>query len=216
MEQRGRDVPGWILAGGALLCFAYIAVQVYLSLKAGTEPAFDDCVRHWIYARRTPLLNGFFTAVTYLGNWQTITLLAVVLLAVPGSRKKIGLPFAVTSIASTLLYKLVKSAFQRPRPELAVRLIEQGGWSFPSGHSMNCIVCYGMLIYLIRRYCPNRRLADFLTAALSLLIFLIGFSRIYVGVHFPTDVLAGWSLGLSFLTAAVIIFEKIRGKEKWQ
>ena len=76
---------------------------------------------------------------------------------------------------------------------------------------MNCLVIYGMLIYLTRRYCRNKRIANIITAVLSLLILAIGCSRVYVGVHFPTDILGGWSLGIAVLTAAIIIFERIRG-----
>lgn len=199
----------WIVIGGALLCFAYLAFRI----SSGTEPAFDIAIRNWVYDHRTPFLNGIFIPVTYMGNWQTIVILGAGLLLVPATRKNIGVPFAVISLSSTVVYKLIKSLFMRPRPELAVRLIEQGGWSFPSGHSMNCIVCYGLLIYLVRRYCKNRRAANGLTALFSLLIGLIGISRVYVGVHFPTDVLGGWSLGAAFLMAAIMILEKLRGKD---
>ena len=147
-------------------------------------------------------------AVTYLGNWQTVVTVGAVLLVLPRTRRRYGLPFVGFSAASTVLYRIMKAVFARPRPELAVRLIEESGWSFPSGHSMNCIVCYGILIYLLRRHCQDRRLANALTILLSLLILSIGCSRVYVGVHYPTDILGGWSLGLAFLLAATLICEK--------
>lgn len=208
-QQRGKrkNFYRWFIIGGALLCFACIAYWI-----SSSETIYADTViREWVYSLRSSLLNGVFITITYMGNWQTITVLALILLIVPKTRRKIGIPFAVISLASTGIYKLVKEIFQRPRPELAARLIEQGGYSFPSGHSMNCIVCYGILIYLIRRYCTDKKTADILTGFLSLLIFLIGFSRVYVGVHFPTDILGGWSLGLAFLFICIIIFERIRG-----
>lgn len=196
------------IIGGALLCFAYLACLV----TVGNPKPFDDAVRYWAYGHRGPMLNTILITITYLGNWQSITLLGLGLLFFSKTRKDIGLPFAVVSLSSTVLYKLVKSAFARPRPELSVRLIEQGGFSFPSGHSMNGIVCFGILIYLIRRYCKNKRLANLLTVLLGLLIFMIGLSRVYVGVHYPTDILAGWSLGAAYLTISIIILEKIGGK----
>lgn len=208
MKQRKRkNICRLLIVGGALLCFACIAYWI----STVDAPALDTAIRQQVYGLRSGLLNTVFIPITYMGNWQTITVLALVLLLLPGTRREIGVPFAVISIASTAVYKLVKEIFHRPRPELAVRLIEQGGYSFPSGHSMNCIVCYGILIYLIRRYCTNRRVADCLTVLLGLLIFLIGFSRIYVGVHFPTDVLGGWSLGLAFLLTCIMILERIKG-----
>lgn len=76
---------------------------------------------------------------------------------------------------------------------------------------MNCLVCYGFLIYLINIHCKNRKLARILTILLTLQIICIGLSRVYVGVHFPTDILGGWSLGLAFLTVSIIIYERVRG-----
>lgn len=196
-----------VMIGGALLCFAYLA---YLITSQETL-AFDTVIREWVYARRSPGLNAVLIAITYMGNWQSIVFLGMVLLLYKGTRREIGVPFAVISLCSTILYKAVKSFFARPRPDLSVRIIEQGGYSFPSGHSMNGIVCFGILIYLVRRYCKNRKVANLLTVLLSLLIIVIGCSRVYVGVHFPSDILAGWSLGAAFLCSAIIVLERIRG-----
>ena len=210
--QNGKLFPKIIIITGALICFGFIALRVSEMLSTGGTIPFDETVRHWVYDHRSPLASAIFIPVTYMGNWQTITILAAILLAIPATRRKIGLPLSVISLSSTVIYKLVKGFFQRPRPEMEVRLIPQGGYSFPSGHSMNCIVCFGILIYLIRRYCPNRTATNVLTVLLSLLIIGIGTSRVYVGVHFPTDVLGGWSLGLAFLFTSIIILEKIRGE----
>ena len=195
--------------GTALICFGFIASQIV----ENPVISFDETIRYWVYENRSPLLSSIFIPITYMGNWQTITVLAAILLAMPGTRRNMGLPFAVVSLSSTVVYKVVKGIFERPRPELEVRLIPQGGFSFPSGHSMNCIVCFGILIYLIRRYCKNRKIANILTVLLTLLIIGIGTSRVYVGVHFPTDVLGGWSLGLAFLMGAILILEKTRGEK---
>ena len=193
----------------ALIIFGVIASQIVQNPVI----SFDETVRYWVYENRRPWLSAVFIPVTYMGNWQTITVLAAILLAMPKTRWNIGLPFAIVSLSSTVVYKVVKGIFERPRPELEVRLISQGGFSFPSGHSMNCIVCFGILIYLIRRYCKNSKAANLLTVLLVLLIIGIGTSRVYVGVHFPTDVLGGWSLGLAFLMGAILILEKIRGEK---
>lgn len=208
-KNRKKNYIRWTIMGCALICFGLIASQV----MQNPVVAFDENLRYWVYEQRSPFFNAIFIPVTYMGNWQTITILAAILLALPRTRRDIGLPFAVISLSSTVVYKVVKGLFQRPRPELDVRLIPQGGFSFPSGHSMNCIVCFGILIYLIRRYCPNRKAADILTVVLAVLILGIGTSRVYVGVHFPTDILGGWSLGLAFLMGSILILEKIRGEK---
>lgn len=208
-RNQKKNYIRWTIIGCALICFGLIASQVV------SNPVifFDENLRHWVYEQRSPVLSAIFIPVTYMGNWQTITILAAILLAVPKTRRNIGLPFAVISLSSTVVYKAVKGIFQRPRPEMEVRLVPQDGFSFPSGHSMNCIVCFGILIYLIRRYCKNRKTANILTGLLTLLIMGIGTSRVYVGVHFPTDVLGGWSLGLAFLMGSILILEKIRGEK---
>lgn len=211
MERIDREkfILRSVTIGGALICFAYLAYMI----STYDVLAFDTTIREWAYSQRNAVLNRILICITYMGNWQTIVTLGLVLLIYPATRKKIGLPFAITAASSTIIYKVAKSAFQRPRPDLSVRIIEESGYSFPSGHSMNCIVIYGILIYLIRRYCKDRRIANVLTIILSLLIIAIGCSRVYVGVHFPTDILGGWSLGIAVLTTAIIIIERIRGEE---
>lgn len=208
-EKNQKTYIRWTIIGCALIFFGFIASQIVQNPVI----SFDETLRYWVYEQRSPLLSAIFIPITYMGNWQTITVLAAILLAIPKTRGDIGLPFAVISLSSTVVYKVVKGIFERPRPELDVRLIPQGGFSFPSGHSMNCIVCFGILIYLIRRYCPNCRIANILTVLLAILIIGIGTSRVYVGVHFPTDVLGGWSLGLAFLMGSILILEKIRGEK---
>jgi len=207
-RNQKKNYIRWTILGCGLICFGLIASQVVQNPVI----SFDETIRYWVYEQRSPLLSAIFIPVTYMGNWQTITVLAAVLLAIPKTRRDIGLPFAVISLSSTVVYKVVKGIFERPRPELDVRLIPQGGFSFPSGHSMNCIVCFGILIYLIRKHCPNRKIANVLTVLLVLLIVGIGSSRVYVGVHFPTDVLGGWSLGLAFLMGSILVLEKVQGE----
>lgn len=198
----------YLIAAFGLAIFTYIAYIV----STQDVIVFDTVIREKVYDLRSTVLNFIFIPITYLGNWQSITILALLLLFFSKTRKNIGIPFVIISISSTIIYKIVKSIFRRPRPDKVFHMIEQGGFSFPSGHSMNCIVCYGILIYLVRRYVKNKKLANSITVLLSILIICIGFSRIYVGVHFPTDVIGGWSLGITVLCISIIILEKIRGK----
>ena len=172
LNSTNRKYTRIIIIGGAFVCFAYLAYMV----TTCEVLAFDTVIRQWAYGLRNPVLNVFFITITYLGNWQTITAIGLILLLVKQTRRNIGLPFAAVSLSSTLVYKIVKSIFARPRPEFSVRIIEQGGFSFPSGHSMNGLVCFGILIYLIRRYCKNKKTADILTVLLSVLIIAIGCS----------------------------------------
>ena len=193
----------------SLAVFSIIAVNV----AAHRFLDFDTVIREWVYSKRNSVLSSIIIPVTYSGNVEMVVRIGVILILWKTTRKNYGFPFTIVALSSSVTYKLIKSVFKRPRPDVAVHLIKQGGYSFPSGHSMNCLVCYGFLIYLINRHCKNRKLARVLSVLLTIQIICIGLSRVYVGVHFPTDVLGGWSLGIAFLTVAVIIYERIRGKE---
>lgn len=119
--------------------------------------------------------------------------------------------FALSLPCSEYIYSFFKSLIERPRPPIDLRLIEVGKYSFPSGHSTLSMVTYGLLIYFVCKYVQNRILKGILITILSLLIISIGFTRVWLGVHFPTDVIGGFALGLCivFLCIWVLEFFKI-------
>lgn len=160
---------------------------------------FDTVIREYIYGLRSEGLTFFFTMVTYLGNWNTLTLICCLFLLVPSVRMSFGIPLSAAAILASLIQKALKVSFHRARPDLTLHLINQGGYSFPSGHSFSVLIFYGMIIFLCRQNIKDRKAVNLITFLLSCLIILIGFSRIYLGVHYPTDVLGGWSLGLCVL-----------------
>lgn len=176
--------------------------------------AFDSVICEYLYSIRTDGLTTFLTAVTYLGNWETITTISLIFLIVPYTRLRFGAPAASAAIIASLVQKILKLSFHRARPDLSLHLISQGGYSFPSGHSFSVLIFYGMLIFLSRKYIKTRTAANLITILLVCLIALIGFSRIYLGVHFPTDVLGGWSLGLCLLMILISSVEFLRNKRK--
>ena len=104
----------------------------------------------------------------------------------------------INLIIVTLLNQGMKFILQRPRPT-EYRIIEETGYSFPSGHSMVSMAFYGLLIYLIYKHIENKYLKWLLISILSLLIVLIGFSRIYLGVHYVGDVIAGFLFSIAYL-----------------
>ena len=107
----------------------------------------------------------------------------------------------------TILNQLLKRLLQRPRPT-EFRIIEETGYSFPSGHSMVSMAFYGYLIYLIYRFVKNKYLKWISIVLLSLLICLIGISRIYLGVHYTSDVLGGFLISISYLVIYISAFNK--------
>lgn len=185
-----------------LFCSAFLlfCVITFFVMRDGVTP-LDQALCSRIYAMRTETLTAVLKAITYLGNWQTVTLICIALLFFQKTRRHFGVPLATSCITSTLLYEVLKRIFQRPRPDLSLHLITQGGYSFPSGHSMTGLVFYGLLIVLLWHHVRNPKARAVFTAGFTLLFLTIGFSRVYLGVHYPTDVLGGWSLGLCILLA---------------
>lgn len=188
----------------AVLLFAALLFCVLADHTSG----FDDPVRSFFYNLRCDALTPAVKAVTYMGNWQSITALCIALLLIKPTRITYGIPVSAGAIFVTVLNKLIKTAVQRPRPDDVVHLISEGGFSFPSGHSITSMFVFGLLIFLVRSNVRNKTAANVLTAVLSIPMILIGLSRIYLGVHYPTDVLAGWCLGIA-VTAAVIGIKRI-------
>ena len=193
-----------ILMIGGLAGFLIIACVVV----GGGELAFDTVIREWFYSLRNDVLTPILKVLTYMGNWQSITILCILLLFFRKTRVRYGIPVSVGAITVTALNKVIKIIFKRPRPDVSLHLIDQGGYSFTSGHSITSMVVFGMLIYLVRRYVKDRKKANLLTVLLAIPWIFIGLSRIYMGVHFPTDVLGGWCLGLAILMVLIAMEER--------
>ncbi len=105
---------------------------------------------------------------------------------------------------------LLKAAFDRPRPELVPHLMRAYFSSFPSGHSMMSAVVYGTLGSLLSSLVTRRRLKFYFLAVAALVAGLVGVSRVYLGVHYPTDVLAGWSAGLAWSTLCWLLSRRLK------
>ena len=153
-----------------------------------------------------------FAALTHLGDTATLTGLCIglaVALVVAGHH---GLALGwVTAVAGNgLLNQALKNHFGRVRPLQPDALFSAQGLSFPSGHSSGAVVAYGMLAYLALRLLPPRWHLVMVLAALAL-IFTVGTSRVWLGVHFASDVLAGFASGTAWLALCVTSMELLRG-----
>lgn len=150
----------------------------------------------------------FFLLVTYLGSWPIVMSLgAVVFIILFLLIEKRQALFFVSSVAITAgVYSILKLIIHRSRPDIGYSLIPSNGFSFPSGHATMSIVFYGLLGYLIYRICKKWWQKLLVVTAASATVFLIGFSRMYLGVHWPSDILAGWAVGLSILIFAITLF----------
>lgn len=217
----GRHVRGFYAAVGAFLLiglvlalagtavFALLAEQV---MEGGTQ-RFDNAVLLWMNEHANPRLDIVAMEVTSLGSgvvtWMIVAVSSVFLWT---SRHRYSvLLLWVAVVGGSALNATLKGIFERPRPELFPwRVPHAGQSSFPSGHSMGAMVMYATLAYLVARLesTPALRRLTFVFAAI--LVSLIGASRMYLGVHYPSDVLGGFVIGLAWATFCALGIEAIR------
>lgn len=183
----------WILLSILIVIFVMIAREVFKSqLFVSDFVIYDFLIEH-----RNPFFTEFFKAITHLGG--AIFLIIVTILCVifvKNNKYKCVIPINLGVIV--LLNLVLKNFFERPRPN-NLRIIEETGFSFPSGHSMASMAFYGYLAYLVFKNVKNKKIRNVLCVLLGLLIFLIGFSRIYLGVHYASDVIAGFCFSMAYL-----------------
>lgn len=217
----GEHVRGFHAAVGALLvgalavivaCVGFFALLADEVMEGGTQK-FDDSVLLWMNSHASPMLTGFALDVTALGAGTVVWLVVIVAsvyLWVSKHRWSAALLW-VSILGSGLINATMKLFFNRPRPQLFPWRVPYAGLSsFPSGHSMTSMVCYATLAYLITRLEPNRFLRRFTFGLAALMIVMIGLSRLYLGVHYPTDVLAGFTMGLAWASFSALGLEAIR------
>ena len=195
-------------------CVFTVSIAVFFMMlflvQSGKAAAFDDAVRFFFYDMRSGALTSAAKAMTYLGNWQSVTVLCIILLIIKPTRIRYGIPVSAGAISVTVINKIIKNLVQRERPDQIYHLIKQGGYSFPSGHSITSMFVFGMLIYLVRVNVQNRKAANVLTVIIAVPMVCIGLSRIYLGVHYPSDVLAGWALGIAVMMVVIEIADRLR------
>ena len=177
--------------------------------------AVDLTVQQWFLGIRNGFLNVAVTLLTHTTDTITIVILCALLILspIPG-RMKYGLPVTLTALGDMAVYKTMKHIFLRQRPDVMYHLVEQGGYSFPSGHSATSVAVYGLLFYLIRKYCKNSLAKNVLSGICLFLAVGVGPSRLYVGVHWFTDVLAGWCIGGIAALTAIVILEKLEERHE--
>lgn len=150
-----------------------------------------------------------FTALGGVSVLTLITLVAVAFLGLQGKRRA-ALFVLLAVIGGLVLSSLLKIGFDRPRPELVPHGTMVNTASFPSGHSMMSAVAYLTLGALLARVQPKRRLKVFLMSVACLLTLVVGVSRVYLGVHWPTDVLAGWAAGAAWASLCWMVAMRLQ------
>ena len=156
---------------------------------------------------RNNLFTVIFKFITNLGGAYCLITIAI-LCAIFVKSKKIAFAIPINLFLTTMLNLFLKNIVERPRP-IGYRLIDETGYSFPSGHSMISAAFYGLIIYFIWKNVKNKNLKYISCILLSLLIVLIGISRIYLGVHYASDVLGGFTISIVYLIIFTSTFKAI-------
>lgn len=183
-----------------LIMFVCIIILLFLiedvmdkDIMTFDETGYSIVSKYLITDTLTPIAK----IITFFGSAYWLIGLSIFLLLII-KNKKIGISISINLGLAALTNFLLKQILQRPRP-IGHRIINESGYSLPSGHSMVSMAFYGFLIYLVYKRIENKHLKSFLIALLLVLIINIGISRIYLGVHYTSDVIAGFLVAISYL-----------------
>lgn len=199
------------LAGaiGALVFFSWLASE----LLEGETGAFDETVRTFVHNQASPILTTIMQLVSWLGSvmWLIVLGVCVTVAFVLVKRWRDVALFIITMVGGIALNITLKLSFGRARPDTFFETPQPSSYSFPSGHALLSLCFYGALAVIITHRLRSRTARLLIWTAAALLVVLIGFSRIYLGVHYPTDVLASYAVALSWVVV-VFAFDHLHRK----
>ncbi|GAB3540634.1 phosphatidylglycerophosphatase PgpB [Pontibacter brevis] len=196
----------WAAFFACLLLFLFMANEVFVQRDTALDEAMFRFADRHTSLRNTQIMIAisFFASAEYL---MVVPPLVVLVFSFFKGMRWFALKVLLIAMSSSILNQVMKRLFERPRPEVA--LLEQSGLSFPSGHAMIGGAFYGVLIYVVWRTVHHRFWRWLLTLFLTLLILLIGYSRIYLKVHYATDVLAGYAMGILWLLLSIYFMRRL-------
>lgn len=190
-----------------------IILLITSKVIVGKELYIDKLAYHlFIEKLRNDKLTTFMKLATKLSNPEVMIVIAIIsiLFCIKLIKnKKLSLGIILNLAGITIINQILKFIFRRERPT-GYRLIEMSGYSFPSGHAMASLAFYGLLIYITKRLVKNKYLKILLITLNIAIIILIGVSRIYLGVHYLSDVLTGYSISIIYLLITTKLLNKYK------
>ena len=187
-----------------LFVFLFFA-DAFLVLS-GISSSFDSAISLFFSVHNNMILTNIFKIISFICSPKFMIILNVLLFIFIIVKKKYKLSIIVlSSISSVIFNNLVKIIVRRERPDY-LRMVVEKSYSFPSGHAMISVLFFGSIIYLVNKY--NLKHKRLITFSLSTFILLVGISRIYLGVHYLTDVVGGYLLGIVVLFFIIHILER--------
>ena len=205
---------GVFLVFGTLIAIlgTYGFAELAKLVARGHTQQFDDAVLRWMQRHQTPWLEQAMLEITMLGTWLVeLSIVSIAALFLWLTRHRYSAALLLVATAGGIgLNNVLKATFTRPRPQIFEWGTVVHSWSFPSGHAMSATVVYVTVAYLAARL-QKRHVARLATLAVAAtMIAVICFSRLYLGVHYPSDVLAGVVIGLSWAAFCMATLEAIQ------
>jgi undecaprenyl-diphosphatase len=194
-------IAGIVCALLAVLAFTWYASEV----AEGELLAFDSSVREFVHSFASRRLTDVMTAVSYMGKVGTLVILGTVVTAVMLYLRAFRSTaiFLITMAGEIMLEVTLKATYQRARPKPFFDLPPPESFSFPSGHALGSLCFYGILAWIVVRRIQDVRTRTAIAVLTAVFVLMIGLSRVYLGVHYPSDVLAGFVVGLIWTSSVV-------------
>lgn len=204
-----KELKRKLLISGLIGVIPFVSIVLFGFWSWEEVTVIDYQISQYFYQLHSPMLNTVMTFTTHVGDLvvQTAVTILVILILFILKKWRTAIWYGLTvAIGAGILNGAIKELYERARPSQIEPLVEIGGYSFPSGHSMGSMIVYGGILFLILRGLRSTQLKAFISLLVFLMVLGIGLSRIYLGVHFPTDVIGGFSLGFAWLCISIALF----------
>ena len=193
------------------LTITIMAIILFVILAIAIEADYLTRFESWVYSESiehmSPNLTTILIIITNIGGPIGVAAISLIIFLVPKLRNKIAIPVSITICSSFAIDVILKNIFARERPNI-LRFISETSYSFPSGHAMVNMALYSMLIIYAYKLIKKSEIKWGAIAFMTVLVVLIGFTRIYLGVHYAGDIIGGWLLGFAVTMIVYMAMKK--------
>ena len=193
------------------LTITIMAIILFVILAIAIEADYLTRFESWVYSESiehmSPNLTTILIIITNIGGPIGVAAISLIIFLVPKLRNKIAIPVSITICSSFAIDVILKNIFARERPNI-LRFISETSYSFPSGHAMVNMALYSMRIIYAYKLIKKSEIKWGAIAFMTVLVVLIGFTRIYLGVHYAGDIIGGWLLGFAVTMIVYMAMKK--------
>jgi undecaprenyl-diphosphatase len=200
----------FLLSGTAIaVVFTWAFSELAEHVRKGSTQPFDDAIMHWVGAHQNPHLGAVMLEITALGTGTVVGMIVLItgMFLWLNHHRHSALLLGVATLGGIVLDNLLKIGFNRPRPQIFEWGTHATSSSFPSGHAMSSVIVYGTVAYLAARLQRNVRARVLTFVLAAIIIVMISASRVYLGVHYPSDILAGILIGTAWAGFCMAVLE---------